>query len=103
MSKKNISQEKIIQAFIASAFEKSAGGTSLADISESLEIKKASLYNHFSSRDEMYTAESEIPSLFLSSARLSASRAVKHTYVTRHLFVHGRYQKRFSFIFAQRK
>ena len=43
MSKKNISQEKIIQAFIASAFEKSAGGTSLADISESLEIKKASL------------------------------------------------------------
>ena len=56
MSKKNISQEKIIQAFIASAFEKSAGGTSLADISESLEIKKASLYNHFSSRDEMYTA-----------------------------------------------
>ena len=56
MSKKNISQEKIIQAFIASAFEKSAGGTSLADISESLEIKKASLYNHFSSRDEMYNA-----------------------------------------------
>ena len=56
MSKKNISQEKIIQAFIASAFEKSAGGTSLADISESLEIKKASLYNHFSSRDEMYAA-----------------------------------------------
>ena len=56
MSKKNISQEKIIQAFIASAFEKSAGATSLADISETLEIKKASLYNHFSSRDEMYNA-----------------------------------------------
>lgn len=59
MSKKNISQEKIIQAFIASAFDKSAGATSLADISQGLEIKKASLYNHFSSRDEMYNAAIE--------------------------------------------
>ena len=41
MSKKNISQEKIIQAFLASAFDKSAGATSLADVSEGLEIKKA--------------------------------------------------------------
>jgi len=56
MSKKNISQEKIIQSFIASAFEKSAGATSLADIAESLEIKKASLYNHFENRDAMYDA-----------------------------------------------
>ena len=56
MSKKNISQEKIIQSFLSSAFEKSAGATSLADISESLEIKKASLYNHFESRDAMYNA-----------------------------------------------
>ena len=56
MSKKNISQEKIIQAFLASAFEKSAGATSLADVSEGLEIKKASLYNHFESRDAMYAA-----------------------------------------------
>lgn len=56
MSKKNISQEKIIQAFIASAFDKSAGATSLADVSEGLEIKKASLYNHFESRDAMYSA-----------------------------------------------
>ena len=56
MSKKNISQEKIIQAFMASAFDKSAGASSLADVSEILEIKKASLYNHFESRDAMYTA-----------------------------------------------
>ncbi len=56
MSKKNISQEKIIQAFMASAFEKSAGASSLADVSEILEIKKASLYNHFESRDAMYAA-----------------------------------------------
>ena len=56
MSKKNISQEKIIQAFLSSAFDKSAGATSLADIADSLEIKKASLYNHFESREAMYSA-----------------------------------------------
>ena len=56
MSKKNISQEKIIQAFMASAFDKSAGASSLADVSQILEIKKASLYNHFESRDAMYAA-----------------------------------------------
>lgn len=59
MSKKNISQEKIIQAFISCAFEKSAGATSLADIADSLEIKKASLYNHFENRDSMYNASIE--------------------------------------------
>ena len=59
MSKKNISQEKIIQAFMASAFDKSAGASSLADVSEILEIKKASLYNHFDSRDAMYNATME--------------------------------------------
>ncbi len=56
MSKKNISQEKIIQAFMASAFDKSAGASSLADVADILEIKKASLYNHFESRDAMYAA-----------------------------------------------
>lgn len=56
MSKKNISQEKIIQAFISKSFEKSPGATSLADIAEILEIKKASLYNHFASREAMYDA-----------------------------------------------
>jgi len=59
MSKKNISQEKIIQAFLGSAFEKSAGATSLADVADRLEIKKASLYNHFESRESMYNASLE--------------------------------------------
>lgn len=56
MGKRNISQDKIIQAFLANAFEKSAGATSLADVADTLEIKKASLYNHFESRDSMYDA-----------------------------------------------
>lgn len=56
MSRKNISKEKIIQSFLASAFEKSAGATSLADVADFLEIKKASLYNHFENKEAMYEA-----------------------------------------------
>lgn len=48
-----ITKEKIIRAVLDSAFDKSVGGTSLADISEKLGIKKASLYNHYESRDAM--------------------------------------------------
>lgn len=59
MGKKNISQEKIIQSFISCAFEKSAGATSLSDIATCLEIKKASLYNHFDNREAMYNATIE--------------------------------------------
>ncbi len=59
MSKKQITQEKIIQSFLSSAAEKGAGATSLSDISDMLEIKKASLYNHFASRDDMYNATLE--------------------------------------------
>ncbi len=54
MARKNISQEKIINAFLFCAFEKSAGATSMADIADYLGIKKASLYNHFESRELMY-------------------------------------------------
>lgn len=46
-----ITKEKIIYAFLDSCFEKNAGGTSLADIATRLGIKKASLYNHYESRD----------------------------------------------------
>ena len=48
-----ITKGKIIRAVLDSAFNKSVGGTSLADISERLGIKKASLYNHYESRDAM--------------------------------------------------
>lgn len=54
MGRKNISREKIIQSFLTSSFDKSAGATSLADVSDLLEIKKASLYNHFENREDMY-------------------------------------------------
>lgn len=48
-----VTKERIIRAVLESAFGKSVGGTSLADISEKLGIKKASLYNHYESRDAM--------------------------------------------------
>lgn len=51
-----ITREKIIEAALASAFEKGMGATSLADISQLLEIKKASLYNHFTSKDDILQA-----------------------------------------------
>lgn len=48
-----VTREKIILAFLDSCFAKNAGGTSLSDVAERLGIKKASLYNHYESRDAM--------------------------------------------------
>ncbi|MBQ4378977.1 MAG: TetR/AcrR family transcriptional regulator [Treponema sp.] len=48
-----ITREKIILAFLDACFTKNAGGTSLSDVAERLGIKKASLYNHYESRDAM--------------------------------------------------
>lgn len=76
MSRKNISQEKIIQSFLSCAFEKSAGATSLADISDCLEIKKASLYNHFSCRDEMYYETVALCKKEISSVNFLADKTI---------------------------
>ena len=48
-----VTREKIILAFLDSCFAKNAGGTSLSDVADRLSIKKASLYNHYESRDAM--------------------------------------------------
>lgn len=53
MSRPLINQEKIVEAALFCAFDKGMGDTSLNDISNYLNIKKASLYNHFSSKEEM--------------------------------------------------
>ena len=67
MGKKRLSQEVIINAFLFAAFEKSAGSTSLQDIAQALGIQKASLYNHFSSKDEMYMAAIDYCRIYLDS------------------------------------
>lgn len=86
MSKKNISQEKIIHSFLSSSFENSAGSTSLADIAEDLQIKKASLYNHFSSKEEMYDStlnycQKEISSIqFLTEKNIASINTGKTSF-----------------------
>ena len=53
MPVEKITHEKIINAVLKSAFVNSVGATSLADIAGLLGIKKASLYNHYESREAM--------------------------------------------------
>ena len=67
MGKRRLSQEVIINAFLFAAFDKSAGSTSLQDIAQSLNIQKASLYNHFSSKEEMYCATIDDCRIYLDS------------------------------------
>ena len=52
-----INQEKIIEAALFCAFDKGMGDTSLNDISNYLSIKKASLYNHFASKEDMLNTQ----------------------------------------------
>ncbi len=56
MATEKITQEKIINAVLECAFEKGTGATSLSDISEKLNIKKASLYNHYENREAIIDA-----------------------------------------------
>ena len=53
MTSSKITKEKIILTVLQAAFEKGSGSASLADIADNLQIKKASLYNYFSSREIM--------------------------------------------------
>ena len=69
MAKKRIDRDKIIQAFLTCAFEKSAGAVSLADIASLLGVNKASLYNHFSSRDAIYEAAIDFCAEYMSGIR----------------------------------
>lgn len=69
MGKKRIDKDKIIQAFLTSAAEKSAGATSLADIGVILSVNKASLYNHFSSRDEIYDAAIDFCGIYMQNVQ----------------------------------
>lgn len=56
MSRKLITRGRIVEAALFSAFKNGMGAASLADIAQSLEIKKASLYNYFSGKEELLAA-----------------------------------------------
>ncbi|HBG66201.1 MAG TPA: hypothetical protein DDW78_06990 [Treponema sp.] len=49
-----ITKDDIIRALLDASFFCSAGATSLKDVADRLGIKKASLYNHFASRDDLF-------------------------------------------------
>lgn len=72
MAKKRIDRDKITGAFLACAFEKSAGAVSLADIAARLDINKASLYNHFKSRDEIYEATLDFAARYMAGVSFIA-------------------------------
>ena len=75
MAKRRIDRDKIIQAFLSCAFEKSAGAVSLADIASLLGVNKASLYNHFSSRDAIYEAAIDFCSQYMNGVRFISGSA----------------------------
>lgn len=54
-----LSNDQIIKALLDAAFFRSAGDTSLANVADNLGIKKASLYNHFESKQDMMNKATE--------------------------------------------
>ncbi len=54
-----LSQEEIIKALLDTSFDKSTGSSSLTDVADLLHVKKASLYNHFNSRNDLITRTTE--------------------------------------------
>ena len=66
MPRKLITRAKIIEAALFSAFKNGMGAVSLSDIAQSLQIKKASLYNYFSGKEELLCAVYEYADDFYS-------------------------------------
>lgn len=66
MSRKLITRAKVIEAALFSAFKNGMGAVSLSDIAQSLQIKKASLYNYFSGKEELLCAVYEYADDFYS-------------------------------------
>lgn len=48
-----VTKDDIIRALLDESFMRSTGSTSLKDIADKVGIKKASLYNHFESREDL--------------------------------------------------
>lgn len=94
-----ITSDKIIRAFLDASFMRSEGSTSLANIADILHIKKASLYNHFESRDDIIektlescsdylAAISFIPENITSVANKYPTETVLKGIITRYIKMH---------------
>ena len=94
-----ITADKVIRAFLDASFMRAEGNTSLADIADILHIKKASLYNHFESRDDIVektlescadylAAISFIPGDIASVANKYPAETVLKGIITRYVKMH---------------
>lgn len=94
---KGLSREVIIKTVLHTAFIRSAGGTSLGDIAEELNVKKASLYNHFFSREDILESTLDFCGKYYSSITFAPpdldSVAQKYSAETVFKGVVGRYIK----------
>ena len=79
MAKKRIDKDKIISAFLYCAAEKSAGAVSLSDIAAVLSVNKASLYNHFSSRDEIFEEAISFSAKYIAAIPFASEVATSAT------------------------
>lgn len=79
MAKKRIDKDKIISAFLYCAAEKSAGAVSLSDIAAVLSVNKASLYNHFSSRDEIFEEAISFSAKYIAAIPFASEAATSAT------------------------
>lgn len=64
---KKLSKESVIMAFLDASFFYSPGAASLSDIATRLGVKKASLYNHFSSREDIVHQATDFCSEYLKA------------------------------------
>ena len=64
---KGLSRDVIIKSVLHAAFIRSPGGISLSDIADELNIKKASLYNHFFSREDIMESTLDFCGKYYSS------------------------------------
>ena len=95
----HLTKDDIIKAVLDTSFLLSAGAASLSDIAGALNIKKASLYNHFENRDDLfdksldscreyYKEISFIPSDIESVAKKYPAATVFKGIVTRYVKMH---------------
>ena len=66
---RGVTKEQIIKSVLDASFYKGASTISLSDVASGLGIKKASLYNHIESRDEMFASTFDYCELFLGKLK----------------------------------
>ena len=68
---KGLSRDVIIKSVLHAAFIRSPGGISLSDVADDLNVKKASLYNHFFSREDIMESTLDFCGKYYSSITFS--------------------------------